>query len=323
VSNLQPDEKNQTEPSADLSIDAVDTQSLKTQVFELLAKDPQLTVGKICRILDVSTKSRRKTVRQYVWLFKTSTFLGIPQGSPLPHKRVFVWEYVDRHLAGSGIPRGWVKIANRNGMWSYRDALCGGVHWHKNGVVRLYLRGAVQLARAKELFSRAFGWLTDEQLCKYLDLPLHETSRHWVFDVGVPLPRFDVRSFKRSHGIRVFSDRSHPNAVEIEETVPLGLSVRFDRMDEKFDYLLQGGSTSQQLLRANLGLLQAKVQEDREKSERGNGGENKFMTRTREGLHGPLGLWHFPVANALLQASNCLEKFWRERENEQARYDNG
>jgi hypothetical protein len=34
------------------------------------------------------------------------------------------------------------------------------------------------------------------------------------------VPTFDIRQFKKSHGVRIFTDKSHPNAVEIEETVP-------------------------------------------------------------------------------------------------------
>ena len=86
--------------------------------------------------------------------------------------------------------------------------------------MRLYLRGAVQLARAKELFCRAFSWFSDEQLCRFLDVPLREESRHWTFEVGSTLPRFDIRKFNRSHGIRIFADKSHPTAVEVEESQP-------------------------------------------------------------------------------------------------------
>ncbi len=76
-----------------------------------------------------------------------------------------------------------------------------------------------------------------------------------------------------------------------------------DDISEKVDHLLQGGLTSQQLLRANLGLLQAKVREDR-----GEGVSNKKTSHEPEPgqeqtISGPLGFWRFPIVNAFLQSN--------------------
>ena len=138
----------------------------------------------------------------------------------LPHKRVFVWKKVKEASREQALEKGWVRASNRNGMLVFEDSR-GSVHWYKGGLVRLYLRGAVKLARAKELFCRAFNWFTPEQWANYLDVPIREESRHWIFEVGSTLPRFDIRKFKRSHGIRMFTDGSHPTAVEIEESHPI------------------------------------------------------------------------------------------------------
>lgn len=118
---------------------------------------------------------------------------------------------------------GWRKSSNRNRMLQFSDKR-GRVHWYKGGRVLLYLRKPVILAKAKELFSRAFSWFDGKALTRYLDVPLHEEMRHWVFDVGKPVPRFEIRKFKPSHGIHIYSDKSHPNAVEVEETVPFWIT---------------------------------------------------------------------------------------------------
>ena len=170
--------------------------------------------------------------------------MGDPKKPKFPHKRTFVWEEVPRRLfydrlgiGESGVIEGlnalgWERASNRNRMLIYRDD-CGAVHWYKGGLVRLYLRGPVMLARAKELFCRAFSFMTPEQWCKYLDVPLREESRHWVFLVGAPLPRFDIRQFERSHGIRIFTDGSHPTALEVEDSTPFWLD-KLERVQKQF-----------------------------------------------------------------------------------------
>jgi len=150
--------------------------------------------------------------------FRSYHNFGSALKAQLPHRRVFVWDRVEGDTTVA-LDHGWVKTSNRNGMFVFGDDY-GSMHWYKGGLVRLYLRGAVQLARAKELFCRAFSWFSGEQLCRFLDVPLREESRHWVFELDKPVSRFDIRRFKRSHGIRIFADKSHPTAIEIEESQP-------------------------------------------------------------------------------------------------------
>ena len=117
---------------------------------------------------------------------------------------------------------GWrVSKGNRNDMWVFRDPEGqGSVHWYKEGLIRLYLKGELQLARAKELFCRAFSWFGKEDIRRYLDVPLVEKYRKWTFELGQPMPRFDIRQFERSHGLRIFTDLSHPTSVHVGESIP-------------------------------------------------------------------------------------------------------
>lgn len=134
-------------------------------------------------------------------------------------ERMFYRERAVRKLYG------WVQAMQpqRNPFLIFRGDY-GTVHWYKSGKVLLYLRGQVQLARVKELFSEAFSFLPDEILNRYLDLPLRTESRHMVFEIGKELPKFDIRFYEKSHGMRIFVDGSHPTSVEVSETEPFWLS---------------------------------------------------------------------------------------------------
>jgi hypothetical protein len=234
-------------------------ESLKAKVFELWVKNPYITASRICKYLQISYKKHGNYINRLLSEFRTYSKLGLPQKplKHLPHKRVFHWN-VPRDLLYDALQRmnpsasrefyqglGWVAVKNRNGMLVFREteihkcfyekrlgrrvesfkpylkaSHLGSVHWYANGKVILYLKGAVLLARAKELFCKAFWFLTDEQLDYFTTGRLVEKEKHWVFDLGTPVPRFDIRQFERSHGIRIFVDGSHPTAIEVRETEP-------------------------------------------------------------------------------------------------------
>jgi len=193
------------------------TDSIRKKLYNLWAYNPYLTPKKACEQLQLHYKRHGNYVKKLLSEFRSYYSFGSPQEAlRCPHRRVFVWECISRVVE---LPVGWSVVANRNDMWVFRHDL-GSVHWYKNGLVRLYLRGSVQLARAKELFCRAFSWFGPEELKKYLDVPLREESKHWVFDLGAPVPRFDIRKFERSHGLRIYNDKSHTTSIEVEETSP-------------------------------------------------------------------------------------------------------
>lgn len=211
--------------------------SIRQGVYILWVANPILKSKMICAILHISYHKSGAYINKLLSEFRSYYDLGSPQKAQrLPHRRVFVWECVPRRwlddwLVERGIPKddwlgifGWRRVVNRNGMLVYRDYKeRGTIHWYKGGLVRLYLKGPVMLARAKELFCEAFKFIPREELFKFVDAPLREESRHWVFDIGSPLPRFDIRQFERSHGIRIFVDGSHPTAVEVLESNPFWL----------------------------------------------------------------------------------------------------
>lgn len=206
--------------------------SIRQNVYRLWTENQSLKAREICSKLNLRYKEHGNYVNKLLSEFRSNHKFGLPLEPQELHKRIFSWENVPRqslieHLCceeqdltkGKLTNVGWRKSSNRNGMLSFSN-LRGTVHWYKGGRVLIYLKKPLSLANAKELFSRAFNWFDGKTLSKYLDVPLREESRHWVFEVGETLPRFDVRKFKASHGIRIYSDKSHPKAVEVEETIP-------------------------------------------------------------------------------------------------------
>ena len=211
--------------------------------------------------------------------FRSYHKIGLPlkplisSGSGLPlegrlEKRTFMWEFVDRRPFVGGVDcrkgevpvgsladervfygkptRGrWVPIQNRNNMWAFKSDW-GAVHWYPHGLVLLYLRGEFTqgaLAKVKELFCKAFWWMKPEELKKYLDVPIRETERKWIFDVGRPMPRFKIRQFERSHGLTIYTDGSHPLSLHATETVPFWIDEQ-KQVNEKLSVNIDGLSST-------------------------------------------------------------------------------
>lgn len=297
------------ELSERLYIDRIDTRPLKTRVFEALRENPYLSNKKLCKVLGISYRLHGKTVRQYRWLLKTSTdFVDVSSASKL-HWRVF-GVVADNTLFNrdEAVAYGWHVKRNRNRSlaWLRDKGVLGWIDWGNRGKIIVRLKGNRNLGHLKQLFYNAFARnnLVDE-LSVVDDAfdRLEEIRRHHVFTLNENLPKFNVSTFGKTHGLRVYTDNSHAKAIEIEETVPLGVASRLDSLDEKLNHLVQGSMTSQQLLRANLGLLQASVKADYERKRPKHRVRHTNKPDRGEMLHvrGPLGLWAFPVFNSLLK----------------------
>lgn len=208
------------------------SESIKKKVYHLWSKNPALKAKQICSTLKLNYSKHGNYVNKLLSELRSYPKFGIPLKPQSLHKRIFCWENVPRQLLLDHLSCkqeelteeklakiGWKASSNKNGMLHFSDKR-GRVHWYRNGKVLLYLGNPPIIAKAKELFCRAFSWFDGTEISKYTDVPLREKCRHWVFDVGKPIPKIDIRQFKSSHGIYVYSDNSHPNAVEVEETVP-------------------------------------------------------------------------------------------------------
>lgn len=234
---------------------ATGDESIRQRLYRLWVENPYITAKKACAKLGLDYKKQGRMANVRLSEFRSYHKFGSPQkplgDAALPRHRVFVWEKIPRssfvegferlhrkiesaeHLKAALLGYGWVEVANRNGMLVFRHAL-GSVHWYKEGLVQLYLKGELQVAKAKELFCRAFSWMVPNgEYKKYVDAPLKENYRKWTFEVGAPVPRFDIRQFERSHGLRIFTDGSHPTAVHVGESTPFWID-KLDAATDKF-----------------------------------------------------------------------------------------
>jgi len=205
--------------------------NIKKKVYDEWVKNPYARATKICETCHFDYKKHGNYVNFLLSQFRSYTDLGLPQEPLRLEHRTFEWQCIPRiYENGDEMPLsvgvvGWNWAHdNNNEMWVFRDDL-GSVHWYKEGLVRLYLKGELQLAKVKELFCKAFSFMPQDRVFfeKYLDVPLREVYRKWIFEMGKPVPKFDIRTFERSHGLRIFTDLSHPTSVHVGEAQPFWL----------------------------------------------------------------------------------------------------
>jgi len=237
-----------------------DSFSIRQRVFEILRRNPYYKAKYICSLLELNYKEHGRYINKLKSDFHYYYKIGLPQK---PHKRVFVWDCVvedfgeRERFRGIALNYGWRQPVGeqRNPFLVYRGSH-GSVHWYKSGKVLLYLRGSLMLARVKELFSEAFVFLPKAMLLRYLDTPIREESRHIIFDVGGPMPRFDIRYYEKTHGLRIYTDGSHPQALEVAETAPFWL--------DDFKLVVQEFGKE---IRAHMALIQEWQREAKERRE--------------------------------------------------------
>jgi hypothetical protein len=249
--------------------------SIAKKVYDLWIENPYWTAKKICKKVELDYKQHGNYVNKLLSHFRSYHKFGSPQKAHLPKHRVFEWENIPRsELPGEGSLSkrlkfwGWREVSNRNDMWTYKDKNGrGNVHWYKGGLVRLYLDGELRLARAKELFCRAFSWMKPQELSKYLDVPLKEVYKKWTFEMGVPIPRFDIRTFERSHGIRIFADESDPRAIHVGESTPFWIDEQRQATAELSETVKQFGLEIQEHMKL-IKLWQKEAKQQRAKPKR-------------------------------------------------------
>jgi len=223
--------------------------SLRKKVFDEWVKNPYTRALKICEIHHLDYNQHGKYINRLLSEFRSYHNLGLPQKAQRLEHRVFEWECISRELLpGTDLDVGrrlmfwgWKPVENRNGMWTFKGDPRGSVHWYKEGLVRLYLKGELQLASAKELFCHAFRWFTPKELVQYLDAPLKETFRKWIFEIGSPMPKIDIRSFERSHGLHIFTDLSHRTSLHVGEATPFWIDEQRQATSELSGVVQQFG----------------------------------------------------------------------------------
>ena len=222
----QPNEINHNsfDTKRELSIDTIDSLPLKTKVLQIWLENKYITAKKICKKLKINYKTYGKTINTYLSLFRSQQRSGLVQKAHgvSSHKKVYYCSEklpVNTKLEERALASGWKQSKNKNRMLIYRSSK-GSVVWYRGGLILIYLKGNVPRARALEMFWIAFVFLGDKELDRLSKLFV-PFSRHNVFKIGTPLPRFDIQYFKPSYGLRILCDGSHEDSVEIEESMPI------------------------------------------------------------------------------------------------------
>ena len=198
--------------------------TLKEKTYTLFCQNSRIKAGQVCSFYHLLYEKHGQTINNYLSEFKSNPKYGHIPSEPKnsPHCRKWVWNKVvfSDEWKSEALSNGWKQSRNR--MLVFRDKL-GSVQWFETGTVNVLPKGSSRLADAKTLLCRAFSWLDPIELSRICDGSYREENRHWNFDVGVDLPRFKLDFFKKTHGLTIGSDGSHPGKLEVEETVPLYL----------------------------------------------------------------------------------------------------
>ncbi len=130
---------------------------------------------------------------------------------------------VSREVRGRAVAAGWVASRARNRWLLWREHL-GRLQWFETGRVNLYVRRPVRLGRAYQMVCNAFsftGLVTDLKVLEGVLAGLRFKGAHYVFPVGVRLPKLTVDLFQESNGVVIkVGDESHPNSLEVIAMYP-------------------------------------------------------------------------------------------------------
>ena len=210
--------------------DTSEQDTIKQRALALFQQNQKIKAKQACSKLNLPYDEKGKLINNYLSEFRYHLKFGNIPSEPksLPHWRKWVWNSVvfSEEAHSRALCCGWRESRNRNGMLVFSGGL-GSVEWFRNGTVLVLVKGSSHLGRAKTLFCRAFSFLSDDELKVLCSGSLREFGRHWVFDQEKEMPRFEIDQFRKSHGLRIFSDRSHPTAVEVEELEQI-LAAYFD-----------------------------------------------------------------------------------------------
>jgi len=220
---IQPGEKKNSNIIVDYSSEE---KTLKEKTYTLFCQNPRTKARKVCSFYHIPYKEHGQTINNYLSRFRYNQKYGHIPSEPKNslHCRKWVWNKVPFSIEGKSeaLSNGWRQSSNRNRMLVFKDKL-GSVQWFESGTAIVMPKGSSRLADAKTLLWRAFSWLDVMELSRLCDGSCTEFEKHWVFDVGVALPRFKLPFFRDTHGLTIKSDGSHPGKLEVVETVPLYL----------------------------------------------------------------------------------------------------
>lgn len=208
-----------TEPNPTVRFSAC---NIREGIRNLLRQNPKFSTKKICSMLGLPYPIYKGYVRKEACIFRRESVTHVTVTPEHSHRNKYVWKIEAWEGIKAKLSKPW-KYSQTNRLWFFHDDILGSILWHNTNRIELLLKGRLQLARVKELFCHAFlDYVTIHEIDQVFGQGVIE-SRHHVFPISQQLPKFEIDYFAGSHGLTVYSDGSHKNAIEVSETKPFWL----------------------------------------------------------------------------------------------------
>lgn len=227
--------------------ESCDSKTIRHRAFALLKENDKLSPMRICAELHLPYVRYGAYINNLKSYWKSHYQNEGGSGCSSVHAwsgRCCVPTFVDRGLA---LRVGWIQTRAKNRWLLWKDEKeIGRMMWFETGVVNLYVRSPVHLGKVKQLVCNGFSFtglvFEDKVMAQVLET-IKPYGAHYVFDIGIALPKKTINYFEKSHGIIIrIGDKSHPYAVEIESHTPDWadrLNLSLDRLAD----VLGGGPT--------------------------------------------------------------------------------
>lgn len=203
--------------------DTSEKDSIKSQVFHELSKNPLLTAKQLCQLLHYSYKQYGAYFRNLCSEWKRN------QRNEHASKRLNFhnwkgWAYaplsVDRSAA---LGKDWVQSRAKNRYFVYKDRL-GRLTWFETGRVNIWVRKHANDGKLAQLVANGFfrtGLINDPRVLQAFIVSVRLKGGHITEDLGERLPYSRNDLLKDSLGVVVKTgDISHPMCVEIDFCLP-------------------------------------------------------------------------------------------------------
>ena len=220
-----------------------ESESLRSQIADLLNKNPLLTPKPLCKLLGLDYQVHGKYVAnaRSFWKYHHRN----EHGSKCSLHGWRGWCYLEPNISGGirthAVDVGWLASRARNRWLLWKDRL-GRLQWFETGRVNLYVRKPANLGRAYQLICNGFsftGLITDMKVLEQVLVSVRFKGAHYVFPVGQRLPRLTVDLFQKSNGVVIkVGDATHPDSLEVIATYP-DWAERNERMFEQLNDTLK------------------------------------------------------------------------------------
>lgn len=217
-------------------------ESVRKQVFNELNKNALLTPSQLCGLIHIDHKHWLQIVAncKTQWRHNHKN----ERGTKCSSHGWRGWCYLPGEAAGirtRAVDVGWLQSKARNRWLLWKDRL-GRLQWFETGRVNLYVRKPANLGKAYQLICNGFsftGLITDIKVLEQVLATVRFKGAHYVFPVGLRLPKLTIDLFAKSNGVVVkVGDRTHSDSLELQVTYP-DWTERNERLFEQLNDFLK------------------------------------------------------------------------------------